>query len=1831
MTSARPLAKSSLKELQELIDASSYDPARLPELADELRHRSSAGARSLLRRVERRLKSGAVAPGPADDAPVSYRAELRTPSATIHLRTAERIGFASQQNSVPPIVELAIENTGDRPLGDLSLTLTSDPPFLGERSWRFDRIAPGETARPQDRDVAISATYTLGLHEAERGTVLLALTDSDGLELARVRRPIELLAADEWGGAAATPELLAAFVTPNEPAVDRVLRLASDALAASGAPDAINGYESNDTARVHVIVSAIWSAVSNLQLAYALPPASFESQGQKVRSPGAILDGRMATCLDTALLFAAAIEQAGLHALVVLTPGHAFAGAWLVQQQSGQLITDDPAQLRNRVDLREAVVFETTLATGANPARFSDACAEARRQMEALSDGDFYCAVDVKRARMQRIWPLNMAGGATSAPEQAVEQRLFVESPPAGLGGPTLSDPEAAAASTPGGRMVEWQRKLLDLTARNRLLNLPKAGTVALLCPRPDQLEDALAGGADFTIRPLPELAVGGRDAELHRQRERTDLAQQHAAEALARKEVLVDGEAKPLEATLVKLYRQARSDLAEGGANTLFLALGFLDWRKADDDAKRYRAPLILVPVELKRRSARADMKLSAHEDGARFNTTLLELLRQDFGLEIGGLDGELPQDDSGVDVRGVWDRVRRAIRDTAGFEVREDVVLGIFSFSKYLMWKDLVDRTDSLRDNPVVRLLLDRQGEPGALGFEPIAAADLDRRVDPADLFAPLPADSSQLAAVVASGEGCNLVLDGPPGTGKSQTIANMIAHNLALGRRVLFVSEKRAALEVVYRRLEQVGLGDFALELHSHKSTKSEVLRQLDRAWAARGDRSPDEWAAETTRLRALRDELNDYVRALHRRHGNGWSVHDAIWRVVRDGDEHMPVLGLLAGTEHGPGEVAAMRDLARRLELTFADLGPLGETVRRHVRAEEWTNAWQARLLGAAARLDGATEVVGTAADRLATAIDLSLTHGSPDDLPALIVVADAVLAAHGLDVGFALAPGAEERIVACRSLVETIAAWRARAGELSTGYGDPTTAEAHAPELAGKWDAAAERFWFFETLARRRVARDLGSAGQSDGPADPERDLPILMAMAEHRAEAERLDGVIGPVRGVDGLSTDPDHLNRLIRTASDLRAMLTTTASLSAASPSAYAELAARLRALVVDANDLLAPGAAIDRAAERLCDAAERFAEVRAEFVDASAASELPPTFIAVRALCRELADSAPRLNALCQWNEARAAALACALNPLIDRVEGGLERGTAVALFDVAYARWFAAWAIDAEPLLARFNPRVHEDRIIAFRALTTEVGALTAKIVRARLCAGLPAPDSVAKSSGFGILKHELAKQRRHKPVRQLAEEMGADFTRLAPCMLMSPLSIAQYLPANSALFDIVIFDEASQITPWDAVGSIGRGRQLVVAGDQKQMPPTTFFSRGTAAALDDEELEDLESILDECVSASIPRRSLDWHYRSRHDSLIAFSNNRYYGNRLVTFPAPETRDSAVHWHRVEGVYTTGVKTNPIEAKAIVAEVRRRLASVAPGAETLGVVTLNSEQQSLVEDLLEAERRGDPAFDAHFADDLDEPVFVKNLETVQGDERDTIVLGIGFGPTEPGSPKMSMNFGPLNKEGGWRRLNVAVTRARREMLVFTSFDPSMIDLSRTSAEGVRVLRTFIEFADRGSRSLAERHDGSVGPTESPFEDAVMAALTRRGWIVRPQIGVSGFRIDLGVVHPDRPGDFLAGVECDGAMYHSALTARDRDQVRQAVLEGLGWRIVRIWSTDFWVDKRAAIERVDGWLRTRLEADRTSIQRPNGSVGHQVQQASEGSADPPREGSDR
>ncbi|WP_347138260.1 DUF3320 domain-containing protein [Paracoccus sp. SSK6] len=1708
------------------------------------------------------------------------------PSLALHPVLAAKVNFATAQNGVAVVKGLEIGNTGTEPVRDIRLTLSASPAILREKTWAVDRIAPGATVQLTDLETPLDTAMLAGLDEAEIGLLHFRLS-AEGLEEAETTHRIEMLARDEWGGLAEMDNILAAFVSPNQPAVARILKEAARLLEAAGHSGAIDGYQGNDPLRVWMLAGAIWSAATGLGLTYAVPPASFEQAGQKIRDPERILSEGLATCLDSTLLMAAAYEAAGLNTAVLFSQGHAWVGVWLVRKDFGRLVEPDVVAVRKAAAAREFVPLETTLLTRRPAVGFEEAVAAGRDRLSEAREAEFIQAVDINRARAARIRPLasHRIPGAPSPEDEGAASPAALPRPlDLGLLPGELAE---EAPTTAIGRIERWQRKLLDLSLANRLLNFRDTrGAVPMVCTDISATEDRLAHGEVFRLLALKdENAVAGRDIPADEARR---IERELAADALTRGQFAVPLTAREMTDRLTELYRKARSDMAEGGTNTLFLAVGFLRWKRTEGDSRSYRAPLLLVPVRLERRSAQSEFRLSQLEDEVRINATLLEMLKRDFELRIPDLESELPRDESGLDIPRIMEILRQRVRDVAGFEVVEDFALSTFSFAKYLMWKDLVDRTDSLRESRLVAHLVDNPTEAFEGAGTPMPhPSDIDRKHAPGDLLAPLPADSSQLSAVLAAAEGRDFVLIGPPGTGKSQTITNIIADQLGRGRTVLFVAEKSAALDVVHRRLERQGLGDAVLELHSSKADRKSVLAQLGRSWDRAAAAQAQDWIRVSEDLRLTRDQLNAYADALHRPDTQGFSVFQAIGRVASGA----PGFALRFDNKdcHDEASWQRLRALAADLgarHRAVADLDPAGPLSL--LDGGEWSFGWQDRYLDCAHALRLARAAAREA--RAALAQRLGLPPGDADNPD--IAAALGWLAARRLGQPAVAADALRASDMARAQLgaLQDALGRAARArSSLSARYPDEGLADMPLDALELQWREAQGKSWPFAGMAQRKL-RKLLQTYAGAGRADPARDLPALRQLLRARQDIAASD-----LRTLPGFADENTDTARIA-------------AELDAAS--AFLDLERHLRAAGLPAARLeehraelsAASGGGFAPLLQALRDAEGQAEKAAAAFADAG--GTLPQDCDALLAGLEPLSN---RFGDWLKWRGTRAEAIGAGLEPLVLALEGRAEIPDTVRAFEQAYMAWWVRPAMDAEPCLRGFAHWEHDALIRRFRELDDALAGLASAEVMRRLGNDLPARDSVPRNSELGVLRHQLGLQRPTRAIRSLIADMPTSFVKLAPCVLMSPLSVAQYLPAGQAQFDLVIFDEASQITTWDAIGAIARGRQAIIVGDPRQLPPTNFFGRSEDGAEEDAELadheKDMPSILDEVAAAGIPTHRLNWHYRSRDESLIAFSNHFYYNGGLVTFPSPDASGHAVRLHKVRGTYGRGKgSTNPEEARAVAAFVRRRLREWLKLPEgdrpTLGVITFNAQQQGLILDLLDAERKADPDLEWFFADEREEPVIVKNLENIQGDERDVMLFSITFGPDAAG--KFTMNFGAMNKDGGERRLNVAVTRARAELHVFASIAADQIDTTRTRARGVADLKAFLDFAERGPVALAAQDSGSAGPADSPFEEAVRDALSRKGWEVHTQIGVSGFRIDLGVRHPDHAGVWLAGVECDGARYHSSATARDRDRIRQAVLEGLGWTILRIWSTDWFRAPDATIARIDASLRASLEADR-------------------------------
>ncbi len=588
---------------------------------------------------------------------------------------------------------------------------------------------------------------------------------------------------------------------------------------------------------------------------------------------------------------------------------------------------------------------------------------------------------------------------------------------------------------------------------------------------------------------------------------------------------------------------------------------------------------------------------------------------------------------------------------------------------------------------------------------------------------------------------------------------------------------------------------------------------------------------------------------------------------------------------------------------------------------------------------------------------------------------------------------------------------------------------------------------------------------------------------------------------------------------------------------------------------------------------------------------------------------LLERIGSATHNIDTVLSWSKYNSERVECKKIGLDDFVLGleqkKLPPASTGAVFEFIVYRSISRSIYKSFPELEGFSGATHEKRRTEFITLDQELIGLTGKSFAYEIDKAKKIPAGVAgyrasERTELQLLLHELGKQRRHLPIRQLIKRAGRAIQALKPCFMMGPLSVAQYLEQGAVNFDMVVMDEASQLRPEEALGAIARGKKVIVVGDPKQLPPTNFFNRLLDDSDDEEDgdtpavLTGSESILDICQQLFHPVRTLRWHYRSQHESLIEFSNYHFYNGKLMVFPSPFVRNNRL------GLRYRYIKNGSYKDRQNLPEAIRVVDAILEHAirypeESLGVVTLNQSQRDLIEELLDKKLRniGEAQIFVSKWEEKGWPFFVKNLENVQGDERDVIFISTTFGKA-PGTDKPRQNFGPISRPDGWRRLNVLFTRARRKIDLFTSMLPEDIVADAGTPTGTKALRDYLDFAKRGvltSTTISGREP------DSDFEIAVGDMLRTRGYEVVPQLGVAGFFIDLAVRNPDRPGEFLAAVECDGAAYHSSHSARDRDRIRQAILESVGWknRIWRIWSTDWFYDPRRASERLLAFLEER------------------------------------
>ncbi|WP_166790602.1 MULTISPECIES: DUF3320 domain-containing protein [unclassified Cryobacterium] len=1838
---------------------------------------------------------GAAAPAVTAGAPAAAAAA----SARIGISSVPFLSYAMAHCRVPVVDEIVIENLGgEQRAATLEVEVTSAAGSLGAPRVVIVDLGAGQSTTLRTVELVLDPALMLAVEEQRPGSIRATLRDAAGTLLAETSAAVQILASSQW---IATPlhlglELLAAHVQPNAAAIAPLLVEASDLLQQRTGDSALSGYQSESPERVDAVVEAIYDAMAARDIRYAMPPASWGTTGQKVRTPAEVLEGRLGTCLDTTVTLAAALEQAGLNSTLWLLEGHIFLGYWRVDSALGAVAHTDVADIVNIVDLGSIGLVETTGVTGGSASMpFAEARRSPHTQYLAAGLEKFLGVTDVRTARQSRIWPLP---SRSVGPDGAVTVTVYQ----AGAG-PVIApyyarDGSAVASNAPEAtpvppRVTQWKNALLDLSLRNKLINYTDRSGYPLFVPGPAvaRLEDAINAGTPITLVPADAVPNVDRARGI---RFGKDLPEQTRELMLAdKKGAFVDITEASYTSKLRYLANKARTIVEETGANNLYLTFGMLHWRFND---RELRSPLVLIPVNMTSASRGSSYRLTIDEAGASTpNYCLLEKLRASFGLEIAGL-ATPGEDASGIDLGAAFTAVREAIA-AAGlpFRVEETVELSILQFAKFRLWKDLDENWEALSQNSLVAHLintpLDAYADPvaaagagggGAWSLAQPAESPVSptSSVPPIDLDAlggsvPVPADSSQLEAVAEATAGRTFVLEGPPGTGKSQTITNLLARALADGKRVLFVAEKRAALDVVKKRLESVGLGDFSLDLHDKAARPAAVRAQIKAALELRIDPDLAALAANREAAAASRGTLARYADRLHEANAAGLSLYSArTHALAADASvEPLAIPGPLVGGSPAPvfdelrhvlRQLPEVSDLARpsaahpwgfvdeRLGRGAGAGSASAESAAEAVRAARAVGTVSVSTAHAGTASTGTSDAgagVGTAAPLAAgsspsTAIAIALRTAAIHaagrsfddalvaaqtagfDLDTLNRMPSAALAGEWRDL--AAAPRhpvsavdtlhTPEWRAFIAGLEKHLAALRASRPDWLTRVA-PTVLSRDVPGIHAAALAADAAGFFGRKAKRRAVLAQVADALTGDAASVPEKAVPLktlstlTAALAAAHAEAQGLrDAALTlPVPLVDArwnpfVAADAEDLATGLAWLGWLGDALNRRAPAAAAEvPTHTADLRAYYSSTPLGAGQ--EPLTALAAAWQTLDTAADVQPADRARWAGdlgfiarwwatraaRTVESSQPVVLERWLALVRHLEPL--RRHGL---TDARAALLA-----------GSIPAEDAALAFDKGLAIASITEREDATTL-GDFNLMAHSKTITRFTASTRAVRGELPRAIPAEVL-GLRRFDTNLAAGQVGGLRRQLDRQRGGMSVRALLENYGDLITQVMPCTLMSPESVARFFPAHAALFDIVVFDEASQIRVADAIGAMGRAASVVVVGDSKQMPPTSFAE--TSANIDDEgdagfdgddgllgAVADEESILTECVQARVPSKWLSWHYRSQDESLIAFSNHYYYESRLSSFPAPASSaiaDHGVSLVRVEGQFErsgrgTALRTNPVEARAIVDDIERRFQASPGVSPSVGVITFNAQQRNLIENLL---RDSDDERIALALDEID-GLFVKNLENVQGDERDSILFSIAFSANYKGV--VPLNFGPLSRAGGERRLNVAITRARRQVVLYASFDPAVLRAQDTSSVGIKHLKAYLEMAGAGAEALST--DVRRTSTVDRHRDDIAAALRAAGHVVQTDVGLSDFRVDLSLASATDPGRPLVAVLLDGPNWRARRTVSDRDGLPVDVLQGImRWPgVERVWLPEWLHHRDETVARLGAAVEAATEA---------------------------------
>jgi superfamily I DNA and/or RNA helicase/very-short-patch-repair endonuclease len=1454
-----------------------------------------------------------------------------------------------------------------------------------------------------------------------------------------------------------------------------------------------------------------------------------------------------------------------------------------------------------------------------------------------------------------------------------------------------------------------WKKKLLDLGKRNRLINYKdtKRSSLRFVSPALEELwSKVVVKGRPLELPYIDEFDENAISKEMEKQQKRNITTNQS----------LIDQ-----QKTLRNLKTRAKSINEEQGVNVLHIAFGFLKWKENNDSREFIFSPLILVPANITQKSMFGPFILTADSDDIIVNPTLSYKLENDFGIKF-------PEFDVDNDINAFFDDISSKIKNVSNWAVSNEVVLSLFSFLKINMYNDLSRNNMKIKKNPAIKALT---GDSSEL-MDPLSINPQEYEHDsrnPQDFFQVLDADSSQQDAIVSAKKGLSFVLQGPPGSGKSQTIANIIAECLAKDKKVLFVSEKAAALDVVYRRLLKAGLSDFCLSLHSYKSNKKDIIDNIGKNIGLKVKKqSNNEDNIIYTKLVNDIKHLNEYSSGLHTKlSGMQKTIYDVYGELMKldtymdlpfsflnielltlkDFDDIQIRIHTYSSTFDnyssdfqttpwkGFKNINITYDFSDKLEKNLEelyrcllDITPLNNEIitsfalktaypeelleilnvfsKAVLIYESWLsknnieklqiksadlknqfNAFKAKLLMVNNYLMENTDLHFSVGSEKIKSIKTFSEFNDLFESFKFYVRSDTCFSIWEQSNIFPKVKVLFEKIT------EQVNTVRKLKEEILSKYEDAIfkiDAKSIIKRFQMEYTSILKIFKKQYKLDRNEVikchkviTKETLKIKDAYIISDLQAILKIIDIENWFVLNKEIQNDYFSSI--LKGTNTDIEYLNNKINEFEKiiyLEELFTEIHQIFTSITKFEKQIKGYLLSYYngIDTNWNIVKNALSwaqkflllinkynlpKECIEKVCiennisNISNNYLIAYTEKYNNSKTlldwffnlfedgmfNNKDIIFITDTIKCckEKISDLEKYIDYKIEKNKC----LSMGLSSFIEMIEfGDYKKEDILPIFK----KYFYKLWLDNEKFkfesINKFKSTNHEKIITEYKELDRKQLENTTSRIQEKLINNYsPLLNKYLTSGEIKILLHEMHKKRRIMPIRKLFQSIPNLLLMLKPCLMMSPLTVSLFLESDNFIFDTIIFDEASQVCTENAIGAIIRGKQVILAGDSKQLPPTAFFTAATSDNdFDDEDQDDYtdiysyESILDEAESSSFPSQTLRWHYRSRHEHLIAFSNSFIYANKLITFPSNKDRspDNGVEYIFVQnGIYDKGGRRDNIEEAKITVDLIFDNIKKYPD-RSLGVITFSVAQRDAIDTQLRKRLLYDNRFESYFSEDKEEAFFIKNIETVQGDERDTIIFSICYAKDHSG--KMSMNFGPLSSQGGERRLNVAITRAKFNVKLVGSIIPADIKSDRISSEGPKLLRQYIDFAINGPKVL--NNVITVNDTiqiESYFEQSVYDFLIENGFDIATQVGCSGYRIDMAVRNPNDRLSFCLGIECDGATYHSARTARERDRLRQTILEDMGWKIYRIWSTEWIKNTKSEKEKLLKAVKSALE----------------------------------